>query len=111
MEEKAQLDQELKQAFDKIDMDKLKSRVKEQVRQEILADAQVQVILDLKKKVEAVMGFIRQLEKSQDSNKKSKTALKTMQKFLNCHVSNPAILKRYQEVMILMEKYANGVKA
>ena len=50
MEEKAQLDQELKQAFDKIDMDKLKSRVKEQVRQEILADAQVQVILDLKKK-------------------------------------------------------------
>ena len=64
-----------------------------------------------KKKVEAVMGFIRQLEKSQGSNKKSKTALKTMQKFLNCHVSNPAIVKRYQEVMILMEKYANGVKA
>ena len=85
--------------YNKIDIDKLKSRVKEQVKQEILADAQVQVILDLKKKVEAVMGFIRQLEKSQGSNKKSKTALKTMQKFLNSNTKKTTVTEFFQKSM------------
>ena len=85
--------------------------VKKEVQEFIMTDAQLQVIVDCKHKVESVIKFIEQLEKIQGSNKQSRNAKKTMQKFLNCHITNPAIYKRYQEVMILMEKYANGNKA
>ena len=77
------------------------------MQQFVMTDAQKQVILDAKKRVESVIEFIQKLEKIQGSNKQSRQAIKTMQKFLNCYITNPAIYKRYQEVMLLMEKYAN----
>lgn len=77
----------------------------------VMSDAQKKIILDAKQKVNSVISFIEQLEKSQGSNKQSKLAKKVMNKFLTCHITNPAIFKRYQEVMILMERYANGNKA
>lgn len=85
--------------------------IENEVKEQIADDTRLKILLDCKKKVETVIKFIEDLEKVQGSNKQSKQAKKTMQKFLNCHITNPAIYKRYQEVMILMERYANGNKA
>ena len=76
------------------------------MQQFVMTQAQKQVILDAKQKVQIVIVFIKQLEKINGSNKQSRQAIKTMEKFLNCHITNPAIYKRYQEITLLMEKYA-----
>lgn len=73
--------------------------------------ARLEILKDLKKKADNILNFIKQMEKLRGSTKESKQAKKTMEKFIKCNITNPAIYKRYQEVMILMEKYANGIKA
>lgn len=82
----------------------IENTLKQYKQQEI----QTQIILDLKNRVEQVIEFIKDLEKTQGSNKMSRKAIKTMQGFLKCNITSPAIYKRYQEVMILMEKYAHA---
>lgn len=74
-------------------------------------DVQKAVILDAKKRVASVIQYIETLQKKLGKTKESKQALLVMRKFLNCHLNNDAIFKRYQEVMILMERYAHAVKS
>lgn len=69
------------------------------------------ILIDAKNKVQTVIDFLKEMEKKFGSTKESKMAIMTMTKFLNCHINNSAIYKRYQEVMILMERYANGIKS
>ena len=84
--------------------------IKNQIQGMVITEAQKKVLIDAKKKVEAVIGFIQDLEKINGANKQSKNAIKTMKAFLKCNITNPAIYKKYQEVMVLMERYANGIK-
>jgi len=69
-------------------------------------NARKQILIDCKKKVEVVICCLKDLEKIHGKNKDCEKAIKTMQKFLKCNITNPAIYTRYQEVMILMERYA-----
>lgn len=62
----------------------------------------------VKKNVENVIKHIETLEKKEGCNKESKNAKKIMRNFLKCNITSPAIYKRYQEIMVLMERYANG---
>lgn len=82
--------------------------IEQSLKQAKMDDYQRQIIIDAKNRVAQVIELLKRLEKTQGSNKKSKQAIKTMQKFLNCYITSPAIYKRYQEVMILLEKYANA---
>ena len=84
--------------------------IEQSLKNEQIQQVQKQVIMDLKNRVQNVVKFLEELQKKKGSNKLSRNAIKIMKKFLSCHITNPAIYKRYQEVMILMEKYAN-VKA
>ena len=91
--------------------DELRAFAENEFKERIADEARLTILKDAKRKVEQVIKFIEDLEKIQGSNKQSKQAKKTMRKFLNCHITNPAIYKRYQEVMILLEKFKNGISA
>lgn len=84
--------------------------IKNTMQSMVITDAQKKVLMDAKKKVETVIQFIHDLEKINGATKESKLAIKTMKAFLKCNITNPAIYKKYQEVMVLMERYANGIK-
>ena len=68
-----------------------------------------EILMDMKKRGETLLDLIKKLEKISGSNKKSKEAKKVVEKFLNCHITSPAILKRYHEVLQLMERFQNGL--
>lgn len=70
-------------------------------------NAALTILKDAKVKVEQVVAFIKQMEKKNGRTALSKNAIKTMERFLKCNITNPAIFTRYQEVMVLMEKYAH----
>lgn len=67
---------------------------------------QIEILMDMKHKAETMLDIIQKLEKKQKSNKLSREAKKVLNKFLSCHITSPAIYKRYHEVMLLMERYA-----
>ena len=69
----------------------------------------MEIILDMKKRAETLLKLITNLEKVSKANKKSREAKKVVTKFLNCHVTSPAIMKRYHEVIQLMERFQNGI--
>ena len=66
-------------------------------------------ILVLKAQVQKVYDHLVKLQKRFKKTKKSKNALKVMEKFLNCHLSCPTILQKYEDVVSLMEEYAKDV--
>lgn len=80
------------------------------IQQERLSEAQMQVMKDAKARVGVVIQHIKNLEKINGSTKKSKKAIKTLEEFMKCYITNPAIYVKYQAVMHLMEEYANAVK-
>lgn len=67
------------------------------------------ILMDMKRRGQALLSLIEDLEKVNGSNKKSKEAKKVVSKFLRCHITSPAILKRYHEVLQLMERFKNGI--
>ena len=67
------------------------------------------ILLDMKRRAGTLLTLIEKLEKLNGSNKKSREAKRVVTKFVNCHLSSPAILKRYHEVLQLMERFQNGV--
>ena len=90
----------------------MEKEVLDKLAKEAIDDnARFEILKDLKRKAENILNFIKQMEKLQGSTKESKKAKKVMERFLKCNITSPAIYTRYQEVMILMEKYANGFKA
>lgn len=93
------------------DRQDIQNKVKEVVQQKAMDEAQKKILLDAKTRVQNVIEFIEDLEKRAGSTKQSKKAKQVMNKFLKCHITSPAIFKRYQEVMILMERYANANQA
>lgn len=74
-----------------------------------MIEATKEILLDMKNRAEALLMLIEKLEKSQGSNKKSREAKKVVSKFIRCHITSPAIYKRYHEVLQLMEKFKNGI--
>lgn len=66
-------------------------------------------ILVLKTQVQKVYDHLVKLQKKFKKTKKSNKALKLMEKFLNCHLSCPTILQKYEDVVSLMEEYAKDV--
>lgn len=69
----------------------------------------IEILKDMKVRAHALLTLIEKLEKLQGSNKKSREAKKVVNKFICCHLTSPAIYKRYHEVMLLMERFKNGV--
>ena len=80
-------------------------------KEAIDSNARFEILKDLKRKAENILNFIKQMEKLRGASKESKQAKKTLEKFLKCNIASPAIYKRYQEVMILLEKFKNGISA
>lgn len=80
--------------------------IKQQLNAAALNNSRKQILIDCKKKVEVVIKCLKDLEKIHGKNKDCDKAIKTMQKFLKCNITSPAIYTKYQEVMVLMEKYA-----
>lgn len=80
-------------------------------KEAIDSNAIFEILKDLKRKAENILNFIKQMEKLRGASKESKQAKKTLEKFLKCNITSPAIYKRYQEVMILLEKFKNGISA
>ena len=80
-------------------------------KEAIDSNARFEILKDLKRKAENILNFIKQMEKLRGASKESKQAKKTLEKFLKCNITSPAIYKRYQEVMILLEKFKNGISA
>ena len=80
-------------------------------KETIDSKARFEILKDLKRKAENILNFIKQMEKLRGASKESKQAKKTLEKFLKCNITSPAIYKRYQEVMILLEKFKNGISA
>lgn len=80
-------------------------------KETIDSNARFEILKDLKRKAENILNFIKQMEKLRGASKESKQAKKTLEKFLKCNITSPAIYKRYQEVMILLEKFKNGISA
>ena len=80
-------------------------------KETIDSNARFEILKDLKRKAENILNFIKQMEKLRGASKESKQAKKTLEKFLKCNITSPAIYKRYQEVMILLERFKNGISA
>ena len=66
--------------------------------------------IEAKKRIRTVYESFIKLQKVTKPSKKGKQLIICMDKFLNCHLSSPAIGKKYQDVVTLLEELQNEAK-
>lgn len=67
------------------------------------------VIIGLKDKVINIIDGLEKMQQKYGKNKRAQNAIKTMQKFVNCHLTCPTIMDKYNSVIQLMKEYAGNV--
>lgn len=82
------------------------SKDKTPVANMVVTEEQKIALIDVKKKVENIVAYIVIEQKRHGKTKESKAALKVMNEFLKCNITNPAIFRKYHAVVTFIEKYA-----
>lgn len=81
--------------------------IAQQRAQDIKNESRKQILVDAKTRVQHVITLIKKFEKVEGRTKKSRKAIKIMEDFLKCNITSPAIYTKYQDVVLLLERYAN----
>lgn len=78
------------------------SKDKTPVANMVVTEEQKIALIEVKKKVENIVAYLDIYGKT----KESKAALKVMNEFLKCNITNPVIFRKYHAVVTFIEKYA-----
>lgn len=73
----------------------------------VTSEQQIAIMLEAKRRVQNIVTGLKRLEKHVKKTKKSEKAMKVLEDFLKCNVTNAAIYAKYNKVVKMLGEYSN----
>ena len=86
----------------------LNAELKENIDRYKQMEELLNIIIEAKERVSSIVAGLKTLSKKSKikKTKNSREAIRTMEDFINCSITNPAIFDKYIKVLTLLERYA-----
>jgi len=68
----------------------------------------VEFLVEAKNKVQNLINVLKKIEKKTKKTKQSRKFMKMLESFVACHITNPAIIDKYSEIVTVLSKYYKG---
>ena len=68
----------------------------------------VKFLVGAKEKVQNLIDVLKKIEKKTKKTKQSRKFMKILESFVACHITNPAIIDKYSEIVTVLSKYYKG---